>query len=106
MKTYKDYISELKNRVQQETGYKLSESTLKKIVSFYLKNILFELKDMKQINLKWLKMIPTKNSLKKYYRLYPRQDVLKISLLFKRDDVKKKLNLLRSIRKEYGWDKD
>lgn len=101
MKNVNDYLPELKNRIQKETGYKISERTLRKVLRFFLLNLSFELKDMKQIELKQMKFIPKKRSLERYYKLYPKQDILKISNLFKRDDVNRNRKMLHKIRKEF-----
>ena len=101
MKQIDDYLPELKNKIQKDTGYKISEKTLKKIIKYFFLNMSYELKDMKQINLEQMKLIPTNDSLKKYYKLYPFQDLLKISRLFKRRSIIARRKRLDLIRKEF-----
>lgn len=95
------YTDKIRKEVLLETGYDLSKNTINRILKFILLNISFEIKDLKQVTLPGIKLLPNYQLLNAYFKRWPKADIVKPSRYFGLIKVRKNLKYLSSIRREY-----
>jgi hypothetical protein len=99
MINYTKYTAEIQREIFVKTGYKVSTKTVNKILRYFLLNLSYEIKDLKEIDLGDIKLIPENNTLLHYLKEYPEQDCIKPSLYFKEKKIRKRISILWKIRK-------